>query len=110
MSRVAAVTGGSAGIGKAICERLLTEGHEVVSLARRRRNVPEGAMPLPLDHSGADAAESEAVAETEAVVEAPLPVPEPPLPVMPVRAPAPVAKRVLEHQRHIAEHTYILGE
>jgi len=39
--RVAAVTGGSAGIGLAICERLLAEGGEVVSLARR---------PCPLDH------------------------------------------------------------
>ena len=34
-TRVAAVTGGSAGIGLAICERLLAEGCEVVSLARR---------------------------------------------------------------------------
>ncbi|MBC7941394.1 MAG: SDR family NAD(P)-dependent oxidoreductase, partial [Chitinophagaceae bacterium] len=33
--KVAAVTGGSAGIGKAICQRLLAEGAEVVSLARR---------------------------------------------------------------------------
>ena len=32
---VAAVTGGSAGIGKAICEHLLAQGFEVVSLARR---------------------------------------------------------------------------
>ena len=34
--RVAAVTGGSAGIGRAICEDLLARGYEVVSLARRR--------------------------------------------------------------------------
>ena len=39
MNRVTAVTGGSAGIGKAICERLLAEGHEVVSLARRRCDI-----------------------------------------------------------------------
>ena len=35
-TRVAAVTGGSAGIGLAICERLLADGCEVVSLARRK--------------------------------------------------------------------------
>jgi 3-oxoacyl-[acyl-carrier protein] reductase len=39
--RIAAVTGGSAGIGKAICERLLADGCEVVSLARR---------PSEIDH------------------------------------------------------------
>jgi NADP-dependent 3-hydroxy acid dehydrogenase YdfG len=32
---VAAVTGGSAGIGKAICADLLAQDYEVVSLARR---------------------------------------------------------------------------
>jgi 3-oxoacyl-[acyl-carrier protein] reductase len=36
---VTVVTGGSAGIGKAICERLLAEGHEVVSLARRHADI-----------------------------------------------------------------------
>ena len=39
--RVAAVTGGSAGIGLAICEQLLADGYEVVSLARRA---------CPIDH------------------------------------------------------------
>lgn len=34
--RVAAVTGGSVGIGKVVCEHLLAEGCEVISLARRR--------------------------------------------------------------------------
>jgi NAD(P)-dependent dehydrogenase (short-subunit alcohol dehydrogenase family) len=38
-SRVAAVTGGSAGIGRAICEDLLAQGYEVVSLARRRAGI-----------------------------------------------------------------------
>jgi 3-oxoacyl-[acyl-carrier protein] reductase len=39
MRRIAAVTGGSAGIGKAICESLLADGYEVVSLARRRADI-----------------------------------------------------------------------
>ncbi|MBL0419222.1 SDR family oxidoreductase [Ramlibacter sp. AW1] len=34
-NRVALVTGGSAGIGKAICEQLLAQDYEVISLARR---------------------------------------------------------------------------
>ncbi len=41
-SRVAVVTGGSAGIGLSICEHLLADGYEVVSLARR---------PSPLEHA-----------------------------------------------------------
>ena len=36
VSQVAAVTGGSAGIGRVICEALLATGYDVVSLARRR--------------------------------------------------------------------------
>lgn len=36
VNKVAAVTGGSAGIGKAICESLLAQDYEVVSLARRK--------------------------------------------------------------------------
>lgn len=38
-SKVAAVTGGSAGIGKSICEHLLAQGYEVVSLARRPSDI-----------------------------------------------------------------------
>ena len=38
---VAAVTGGSAGIGKAICADLLGQGYEVVSLARRRCDIDD---------------------------------------------------------------------
>ena len=40
-SRVAAVTGGSAGIGLAICEFLLADGYEVISLSLE---------PCPIDH------------------------------------------------------------
>jgi NAD(P)-dependent dehydrogenase (short-subunit alcohol dehydrogenase family) len=36
VNKVAAVTGGSAGIGKAICESLLAQDYEVISLARRK--------------------------------------------------------------------------
>ena len=41
---VAAVTGGSAGIGKAICELLLEQGYEVVSLARRASELAHARM------------------------------------------------------------------
>jgi NAD(P)-dependent dehydrogenase (short-subunit alcohol dehydrogenase family) len=42
--RIAAVTGGSAGIGKAICESLLAQDYEVVSLARRRSGIDHPRM------------------------------------------------------------------
>jgi NAD(P)-dependent dehydrogenase (short-subunit alcohol dehydrogenase family) len=38
-NKVAVVTGGSAGIGKAICESLLADGYEVISLARRTSGI-----------------------------------------------------------------------
>ena len=43
-SNVAAVTGGSAGIGRAICEDLLERGYEVVSLARRASAIDHPRM------------------------------------------------------------------
>ncbi|HEX5389813.1 MAG TPA: SDR family oxidoreductase [Burkholderiaceae bacterium] len=38
-NKVAAVTGGSAGIGKVICEQLLEQGYEVISLSRRSADI-----------------------------------------------------------------------
>ena len=42
--KVAAVTGGSAGIGKAICEDLLAQGYEVVSLALERCAIEHASL------------------------------------------------------------------
>ena len=36
---IAVVTGGSAGIGRVICEQLLEQGYEVISMARRRTDI-----------------------------------------------------------------------
>jgi NAD(P)-dependent dehydrogenase (short-subunit alcohol dehydrogenase family) len=43
-NKVAVVTGGSAGIGKAICESLLADGYEVISLARRTSGIDHPKM------------------------------------------------------------------
>lgn len=44
IKRVAIVTGGSAGIGKVICEHLLGEGCEVISLSRRHADIDHPRM------------------------------------------------------------------
>jgi 3-oxoacyl-[acyl-carrier protein] reductase len=44
IERVALVTGGSAGIGKVICEHLLAQGCEVISLSRRAADIDHPRM------------------------------------------------------------------
>jgi len=62
-TKVAAVTGGSAGIGKAICEDLLAKGYEVVSLSRRATQIDHPRLhSLEVDLSDR-AATAQAVAE-----------------------------------------------
>lgn len=53
-SRVAVVTGGSRGIGKTICEKLLGEGYKVASLSGSGK-APEGALGVACDITNQDA-------------------------------------------------------
>ena len=50
---IALVTGGSSGIGNAICKKLLSDGHQVVNVSRRREckdaSVPSGATFIQCD-------------------------------------------------------------
>ncbi|MDP3085590.1 MAG: SDR family NAD(P)-dependent oxidoreductase, partial [Rubrivivax sp.] len=63
---VALVTGGSAGIGRVICEHLLASGFHVVSLARRR-----GELAHPRLHSiQVDLADRQATSQAAAEVAA----------------------------------------
>ncbi len=63
---VAAVTGGSAGIGKAICADLLQQGYEVVSLARRPCDIDSARLhSIEVDLTDR-AATAQAVAELTA--------------------------------------------
>lgn len=63
---VTVVTGGSAGIGKVICERLLAQGHEVVSLARRASGVDHPRLHDVCVDLSDRAATREAVAQVSA--------------------------------------------
>lgn len=59
----AAVTGGSAGIGQAICEDLLAKGYEVVSLSRRKASIDHPRLHNIEVDLGDRAATAEAAAE-----------------------------------------------
>ena len=59
----AAVTGGSAGIGQAICEDLLAKGYEVVSLSRRKASIDHPRLHSIEVDLGDRAATAEAAAE-----------------------------------------------
>ncbi|MEB0111488.1 SDR family oxidoreductase [Variovorax sp. RTB1] len=61
--KVAAVTGGSAGIGQAICEDLLGKSYEVVSLSRRKASIDHPRMHSIEVDLGDRAATAEAAAE-----------------------------------------------
>ena len=67
---VAIVTGGSAGIGAAICRRMIDAGYEVMSLARRKPDWSHPALhaiEVDLTDAGATAQAAASVAEQFAV-------------------------------------------
>ena len=64
--KVAVVTGGSAGIGKVICEHLLRDGYEVISMARRAGDLLHPRLshvPVDLSDRSATAAAALAIAQ-----------------------------------------------
>ena len=64
-ARSVVVTGGSRGIGRAICERMAADGHKVASFARGGE-APGGVLPVTCDITDADAVEAAfATAEKE---------------------------------------------
>ncbi|MFC7405767.1 SDR family NAD(P)-dependent oxidoreductase [Georgenia alba] len=67
---VAVVTGGSAGIGRAVGERLDRRGYRVVSIARHRADADGGWTP-PVEHQ-ADVADADALARVAEQVQAEL--------------------------------------
>lgn len=61
--RCAIVTGGSTGIGAAICRQLLAQGYEVINLSRRRADIDGGRIEsISLDLSDAAATREAALA------------------------------------------------
>jgi NAD(P)-dependent dehydrogenase (short-subunit alcohol dehydrogenase family) len=57
--RTALVTGGSAGIGRSICEHLLNDGYTVVNLSRRESGQPHDRLhDYPVDLADVDATRS----------------------------------------------------
>jgi 3-oxoacyl-[acyl-carrier protein] reductase len=66
MSKTALVTGGSAGIGRSICEHLLADGYTVINLSRRgSEDSHERLIDHPVDLADVDATK-EAVASVTA--------------------------------------------
>ena len=55
--RVALVTGGNRGIGRAIAEHLLAEGYRVAATSRNGE-VPEGILGVPCDITDQDQVEA----------------------------------------------------